>query len=77
MWGIAINLSLDNVAVQNITHSTYKVQDQLMEVFDMWRRLETRPFKLKTIVEVLESEGVGENALASNLRKKYKFRSCT
>ena len=47
------------------------IQERFAKVFDKWRRENKRPFVWSTMVDVLRSEAVGEQALANVLDQMY------
>ena len=66
---IGLELQLSTRELNEIDADNTRVAQKCYEVFQQWRRRETRPFTWGTVIHVLKSPAVGEPALAERLRE--------
>ena len=65
---LGVELRLPLTALDAINADYAKVADKCHQVFLMWSRRQTLPYTWGTVIQVLQSPAVGEQALAEQLR---------
>ena len=68
---IALNLHISHTDIERIGIESESVQESFCKVFEKWWKEDKLPFVWSTMVDVLRSPVVGENALAGELDLKY------
>ena len=68
---IAHKLLISSNDIERIELENVSIFERLTKIFDKWHRKDELPFTWETMVDVLRSSIVGENALADQLDQKY------
>ena len=68
---VAIQLEIGMGAIDAVRGENRKCSEQFMAILDIWERSSSPPFTWNTLVSVLKSPSVNENALARELEREF------
>ncbi|CAI8020195.1 hypothetical protein GBAR_LOCUS12076, partial [Geodia barretti] len=68
---VAIQLEIRMGAIDAVCGENRKCFQQFMAILDIWERSSSPPFTWNTLVSVLKSQSVNENALARELEREF------
>ena len=68
---VAIQLEIGMGAIDAVRGDNRKCFQQFMAILDIWERSSSPPFTWNTLVTVLKSPSVNENALARELERQF------